>query len=388
MAKPPPATPHPRACDPISSLPDRSEHRAFTARHRVLSTAAAAAAVTVIAGCGLTVASLPLPEPGTGSETYTLHAVFDNALNLPDQAKVKIGGSDVGIVSSIKAENFQAVIDMEINTAIAVAKGSTAELRQATPLGDVFIALSQPSDTSQGTLSDGDTLTRDFTAAGATVEELLISVSLLFNGGGVANLSRLGSELSEILQGHGGDLAHLITEMTGVVGELNNNSARIDTVLSEFNSLADTLEAGTSELGQVADSLPQAIGAIAENNKAIGDMLTTVSTTTAALGDYSATTGDQLSALLTELGNLTNALAASGDDFGSMMDQVHAIRPGLDATMRGKSFVAYATLTHLDIGLLSDPEHSKLYDLRDVNDFVGSFIQVLQVVQGRVSKPR
>ncbi|MFC4123888.1 MCE family protein [Nocardia rhizosphaerae] len=356
---------------------------------RALVAAAAVATVTITSGCGFTVEDLPLPKPGAEGETYTLHAIFDNALNLPDQAKVKIGGSDVGVVSDISTKNFQATIDMEISTDIELPEGTRAELRQATPLGDVFIALSRPTtETSGATLEDGDTLTREFTSAGATVEELLISVSMLFNGGGVASLSRLGTELGAILNGQGGNLGHLIFEMTGVIGELNNNSARIDTVLTEFNTLANTIENNKAQLGQVADTLPQAIGAIAENNQAIGDLLTKLSIASAALGDYSNTTGDQLSELLTNLDNLMNALAATGDNFGYVLDQLHAIRPGANQTFKGKSLAPYATLTNLDIGLLTSPDASKFPDLKDVNDFVGSFIQVLQIVQGRVGGHR
>ncbi len=356
---------------------------------RALLSAAALATVAITTGCGFTVEDLPLPKPGTGGETYTLHAKFENALNLPDQAKVKVGGSDVGVVSAITTKNFEAMVDMEINVDYKLPKGSTAELRQATPLGDVFIALSSPKNAAGGPdMAAGDTFTLEATSAGATVEELLVSVSMLFNGGGVASLSRLGTELGSILNGHGGELGHLIYEMTGVIGELNNNSAKVDSVLTEFNTLANTIEANKGQLGQVADTLPQAIGAIAENNKAIGDLLTKLATATAALGDYSNTTGDQLSDLLTNLDNLMNALAATGNDFGYVMDQLHAIRPGANQTFLGKGLAPYATLTNLDVGALTDPANSKLWDMKDVNDFVGSFIQVLQIVQGRVGGHR
>lgn len=356
---------------------------------RALLSAAALATVTITTGCGFTVEDLPLPKPGTGGETYTLHAKFENALNLPDQAKVKVGGSDVGVVSAITTKNFEAMVDMEINTDFKLPKGSTAELRQATPLGDVFIALSSPKDaTGAPDMAPGDTFTLEATSAGATVEELLVSVSMLFNGGGVASLSRLGTELGSILNGHGTELGHLIYEMTGVIGELNANSTKVDSVLTEFNTLANTIEANKGQLGQVADTLPQAIGAIAENNRAIGDLLSKLATATAAIGDYSNTTGDQLSDLLTNLDNLMNALAATGDDFGYVMDQLHAIRPGANQTFKGKSLAPYATLTNLDVGLLTDPANSKLWDMKDVNDFVGSFIQVLQIVQGRVGGHR
>lgn len=358
----------------------------MTKARRAIVAVAAVAAIGVSSGCGLSVESLPLPKPGQSGETYTLHAVFENALNLPDQAKVKIGGSDVGVVTGIKTKNFQAVVDMDISTAIELPKGSTAELRQATPLGDVFVAISKPK-TEAGTtlLKDGDTLTLEQTSAGATVEELLISVSMLFNGGGIASLSRLGSELDSIVGGRGPQLAHLITEMTGVVSSLNQNSAQIDSVLANFSALSNTIESRRDELGQVADTLPQMIGAVAENNKALGELLNKIAITSAALGDYANTSSDQLAGLLDNLRNLMDALAATGSRFGETLDKVHVLRPKVDASFRGRSLAVGAILTNLDVGLITDPANSKFPDLVDLNDFVGSFIQVLQVVQGRIA---
>lgn len=351
---------------------------------RAVIAVAAVGAMTAASGCSLTVEKLPLPKPGVSGDTFTVHAIFKNALNLPDQAKVKIGGSDVGVVSNIKTENFQAIVDLTIRKDIELPKGSTAELRQATPLGDVFVAVSKPpTDSGAPKLQDGDTLTIEQTSAGASVEELLLSISLLFNGGGIAALGRLTAELDSVVGGRGDQVAHLITEMTGVVGSMNANSAHIDNVLSEFGALATTIETRHSELGQVADSLPQMIGAIAENNRAIGDLLTKVATTSAALGDYANTSTDQLGGLLDNTRQLMDALAATGDTFGAAMDAMRELRPAVDATFKGKSLAAYVNLTNLDLPMLTAPGTSSL-QLHDLQDFAGSIVQVLQILQGRL----
>jgi len=361
-----------------------SDRFPLTAR-RTLIAIAAASGVAITSGCGFTVDKLPLPKPGVTGETYTLHAKFENALNLPDQAKVKIGGSDVGVVSNIQTKNFEAIVDLKISKDIELPAGSTAELRQATPLGDVFVAVSKlKADPGTPLLRDGDTMGRDKTSAGATVEELLISVSMLFNGGGVAALSKLTSEMDSIVGGRGDQLAHLITEMTGVVGSLNDNSSRVDSVLNQFGSLATTIEARRSELGQVADTLPQMIGAVAENNRAIGDLLQKISTTSAALGDYANTSSGQLSDLLDNVRKLMDALSRSEQNFGPALDALHEIRGPIDASFKGNSLAVYATLTNLDLSFLSDPVHGKFIDGRDIADFAGSLITVLQAIQGRL----
>lgn len=355
---------------------------------RTLVALAAASGVAITSGCGLTVETLPLPKPGTGGETYTVHAKFENALNLPDQAKVKIGGSDVGVVSNIQTKNFEAIVDLKISKDIDLPVGSTAELRQATPLGDVFVAVSKPkvkADPGTPMLHDGDTLGLDKTSAGATVEELLISVSLLFNGGGVAALTKLTSEMDSIVGGRGDRIAHLLNEMTGVVGSLNDNSARIDSVLAQFSTLATTLESKHSELGQVADTLPQMIGAVAENNRAIGDLLQKISTTSAALGDYANTSSDQLSDLLDNVHKLMTALSQTEQNFGPALDALRDIRGPLDASFRGNSLAVYATVTNIhNFSLLSDPAQGKFFDGRDLSDLAGSLITVLQAIQGRL----
>ena len=103
------------------------------------------------AGCGTEgLASLPLPAPGVGSGGYTLTAVFSNALNLPANAKVKLAGADVGELESMVARNYTAVTTLRIMDGVRLPRGSTAELRSATPLGDVFVALKPPSPPDPG----------------------------------------------------------------------------------------------------------------------------------------------------------------------------------------------------------------------------------------------
>ncbi|QLY34035.1 MCE family protein [Nocardia huaxiensis] len=355
--------------------------KAKKARRAVLALAVTAALGA--SGCGLTVESLPLPKPGAGGDTYTVHAVFENALNLPDQAKVKIGGSDVGVVTKIETRNYQAIVDLDIRKDIELPANSTAELRQATPLGDVFVAVSKPkAEPGQQMLKNGDTL--QHTSAGATVEELLLSISLLFNGGGIASLSKLTAEMESIVGGRGDQLGSVLTQLTSVMTALNNNSQRIDSVLGGFSSLANTLEANHSELGQVADTLPGMIGAIAENNQAIGELLTKISTTSAALGDYADTTSADLASLLDNVKQLMGALAQTEQDLGPALDALHEVRPGVEASFKGNTLAVAATLSMLDIGLLTDPANSKFPDLKDLGDFAGSLIQVLQIIQGRV----
>lgn len=356
----------------------------MTARRTKLGVAVVAAAtIATASGCSVTVDKLPLPKPSVSGESYKIHAVFQNALNLPAQAKVKVGGSDVGMVTSITTENFNANVDMDIRKDVELPEGTTAELRQATPLGDVFIAMSMPKKTpGEKLLTDGATLGLDKTSAGATVEDILVSVSLLVNGGGLNQLSRIIGELDTALAGRGPQVGHLITELTDTIGSLNQRTAEIDSTLAQFDTITSTLNQRRSELGEVADTLPQMIGTLAENNRAIGDVLNKVSVTSAALGDFADTSSGELQGMLDNTSTLMSSLTQAGDSLGATLDTLHTINPKVLATFEGHSLAVGSTLSYLAIG---DPSGSHLPNGSDVTAFVGSLAEVLQRLQSRVT---
>ncbi len=97
-------------------------------------------------------------------------------------------------MESMVARNYTAVTTIRImDGGVRLPKGSTAELRSATPLGDVFIALKPPPGASPATplLKDGDTIGLDNTTAAATVESVLSSAAVMVNGGAVRNFTNI-----------------------------------------------------------------------------------------------------------------------------------------------------------------------------------------------------
>lgn len=355
-----------------------------------------AGSVALTAGCGVTVEDLPLPKPGVSGDTYTVHAIFENALNLPEQAKVKVGGSDVGQVGAISTSNYTAEVEMHIRSDIALPTTSTAELRQATPLGDVFVALTIPPKTDgQQIIPDGGTIGLEQTSAGATVEELLASLSMLLNGGGLNELAVIANELDSIVSGHAPETQHLLVEMTGVIESLNRNTTQIDSTLDGLNATLATLNLNRAQLGAVADSLPAMIGTISENTAAIGDTMAKFSVTSAALEDFSRTTGDDLNNLVHNTDVLMTSLSQMGDNLGQTLDALHQLSPRVNASFQGETLAVAATVSYLSIGALSDPSGSRwpLSDQTgtqwphpyDVNAFIGSLIDVLNRVYARIT---
>ncbi|MGW0047380.1 MCE family protein [Nocardia cyriacigeorgica] len=349
-------------------------------------TAMTGAAVTALTlgGCAVTIDNLPLPQPGVDGPSYTLHAVFDDALNLPERARVKIGGTDVGVVTEIDTLDFRAEVELEISSEIQLPEGTRAELRQATPLGDIFIGLTLPEKRPDAALlTDGDTIDRAHTSAGASVEQLMVSMSMLLDGGALNQVARITSEMNSMIGGRGPQLAHLLTELTATLDALNQRTGQIDSVLHGLTGLTAVLNARKAELGAAAEQFPPLIGVIAENNQAIVDLTAKVSVTMAALGDFT-TTGEQFRSLFDSVQQLMGGFTRMGDNLAGTLDGLHTLYPSLQATTEGTALAVGARISYLSLGALTDPRGSRLPDGSDPAAFVGSLAQVLARVQERL----
>ncbi|MDG4663586.1 MlaD family protein [Mycobacterium sp. 236(2023)] len=262
---------------------------------RVLALAVTCLTVSSCATEGL--ASLPLPAPSGGSGGYTVTAVFSNALNLPAMAKVKLAGADVGEMESMRARNYTAVTTLRIRDGVQLPKGSTAELRSATPLGDVFVAIKPPPDVAAGTplLREGDTIGIESTTAAATVESVLSSAAILVNGGAVRNFTNIVNGLGKATGDQGQAFGALIRKTNHTLGTLNNRSEEISAAMSETSRLAAQLEAKNEALGEVMDAAGPATNTLAAHTNEIADLVVQLGDTAEQLRKFPSVAGNDTS---------------------------------------------------------------------------------------------
>lgn len=230
----------------------------------------------VVSGCATDgLASLPLPAPAVGAGGYQLTAVFSNALNLPANAKVKLAGADVGQMESMVARNYTAVTTLRIMDGVQLPQGSTAELRSATPLGDVFVAIKPPSPVPLGAplLTDGDTIGLESTTAAATVESVLGSAAILVNGGAVRNFTNIINGLGKATGDQGQAFGTLIRKTNHTLGKLNARSNEISTAMSETSRLANEIAAKNQALAEVMAEARPATDTLASHATEIADLV-------------------------------------------------------------------------------------------------------------------
>ena len=142
----------------------------------------------------LLVTNMPLPGGAdVGDDPIVVHALFPDVLDLVPQSTVKLNDVTIGKVTGVELENYQADVDMTLRKDVDLPDNIEAEIRQTSLLGEKFVSLQVPEDPSDGRLGDGDVIGLDRTNRNPEVEEVLGALSLLLNGGGVAQLKTIAT---------------------------------------------------------------------------------------------------------------------------------------------------------------------------------------------------
>lgn len=271
----------------------------MTTRKRMAALGMAALVTgTALSGCSTNgLGDLPLPAPGVGTGGYHLTALFSNILNLPNNAKVKLAGADVGQVDDMRVSNYTAITTLRILDGVRLPKGSTAELRSATPLGDVFVSIRPPAGATSDSpiLREGDTIGLDSTMAAATVESVLSSAALVSNGGAVRNLTNVINGFGKATGDQGQAFGDLIKDSNRLLGTLNTRSAQISDALTQTSRLADQLDTKNQALTDIVKEADPATEALAANTAQLSQLVLQIGATTKQLQKFPSIAGTDTS---------------------------------------------------------------------------------------------
>lgn len=323
------------------------------------TTSMIAAACIITSGCASNgLASIPLPAPQIGSGGFMLTALFSNALNLPDKAKVKLGGADIGQVESMTTRNYVAVTTLRIMDGVRLPVGSTAQLRSATPLGDVFVSLAAPNHPDPGgpVLKDGDTIALNSTSAASTVESVLSSAALLVNGGAVRNLTDVLNGLGQASGDQGQAFGHLIKESNQLLDSLDSRSGQLQTALDTTAGLADRLDAKRATINDLLEAARPAMQTLSANTRGITDLALQVGDASRQLSKFPSIAGtDQGSrSFVKDLNALSRAFNDAALSPDTSLAAINRLFPMVVKITSGQAFSVNTQVDQLVLGSFPD----------------------------------
>jgi len=314
----------------------------------------------LLSGCAAGLDSVPLPSPGSTGPTYTLNAQFSNALNLPSKAKVRLYGADIGEVQAINAQDFVANVAMRIRKDVPLPVGSTAELRSATPLGDVFVQIRPPeggSDTGP-LLHGGDTIPLASTAAAPTVEELLNSLAVLVNGGAVRALTTDVNGAGRAVGGRGEKLAGLISETNAFLAKMTARSAQLDSTLHSTSAMASEMAAHQQSIDTALSAGAPALSVISDNTTRIMDVVDTVARITRQLSKFPSFKGTDTRSVAADVNELSRVFNEIAMDPNISLNAFNRLIGVLVKATDSTAIHLTAEISKLAIGALPDKNYA------------------------------
>ncbi len=231
-----------------------------------------AAASVVLSGCDFSVFSLPLPGGAKiKGPSYTVTAEFADVLDLVPKSAVKVDDVTVGTVEKVWLEDFKAKVRLRLPKSVQLPDNARATIRQTSLLGEKFVSLGPPPapEEPRGTLSDGDLIPLPRTSSSVEVEAVLSALSLLLNGGGVAQLQTITRELNKALTGNEPAIRDVLTQLNTFVGGLDKNKQTILKAITAVDDLSKKLNAQKATLATAIDSLPKSIATLDKQRAAL-----------------------------------------------------------------------------------------------------------------------
>jgi len=231
-----------------------------------------------LGGCGFSVYDLPLPGgASTGKDPMTLHVQFRDVLDLVPDSTVKLNDVTVGKVEKINLDKGIADVTISVRKDTKLPSNATAEIQQTSLLGEKFVALESPSDPSSTLMHTGQTIPLARSGANPEVEEVLGALSLILNGGGVAQLHTISTELNKALAGREDAAKSVLTQVDAFAKNLDDHKQAITDALDAVNKLSASAKSQEKTIDATLEQLPSALSSINEQRKDLVTMLQALS---------------------------------------------------------------------------------------------------------------
>lgn len=298
-------------------------------------------------GCGFDgLNSLPIPgAEGTGNGSYELKATIPNAANLVQNAPVLINDATVGSVGKIEVKNWQAQITLRLNKGTQVPVGSYVMVGLTSVLGSLNIQIVQPAKADKGTIRPGgeipatscpeqqnispppneepipdiNSAQQVATCTYPTTEQVLSSLSVVLNGGGLAQVGDIVHELNNAMAGRQDVLRDLLPRLNTLVGELNDQRENIIRAMEGLDRMTGSINKQTPVVEKALADGPKILKLLVDQRANFTDAL-------GALSRMSRTTDDILKANSDDIRVLTSNLVP-------VLDQLQSTGPSLTQSL-------------------------------------------------------
>lgn len=238
-------------------------NRMLRARRSALAAVATVGGL-VLSSCSFSAYDLPLPGGADlGDEPYAITVEFRDVLDLVPQSVVKVDDVSVGRVSEVELDGYNARVELLVRGDVDLPDNAMAEIRQTSLLGEKFVSLRAPDTGSgQGRLEEGDVIPLDRTGRNTEIEEVFSALSLVLNGGGIAQMRTIAQEINLALGGREESVKSVLRRLATFTARFDEGKGAIVDAIESLNELSISLNEQRGSIELALDELPAALASI------------------------------------------------------------------------------------------------------------------------------
>ncbi|MGI8329375.1 MCE family protein [Actinomadura scrupuli] len=261
-----------------------------------------------------------------------LRAAFDDVNGLRAGDLVKVAGSPVGRVTSVKVVDGRAVVSMEVRSSLRIPNDSSAVIRWRDLVGKREVYLEPGS--SQVMAKDGQTLTR--TRSAVDLGSLINDLGPLVGGINPESINKILQSFAVALDGNQDKINQITANLAALLRMLGSRTGTIQQMIGNYKTVTDALAARDRQIAQTIDNLADLTQAFAQDRSALG-------TATVRLSDIAANLDKVLGNSAPELGDMV-------DSTSDLMEIAHRNMGVLDKLVNNLPAALQALLTVVDGG--------------------------------------
>lgn len=260
-----------------------------------------------------------------GGSGRTLVAEFADVGDLVGRANVQQSDAVVGTIASInlvqRKDRWLARVTMRLKPEAHVPSGTTAVVRSTSLLGEKYVDLVAPSNSTDAPdLANGSVLPATQTAKAPELEQVFSQLGAILASGGLTDLGRLTSASAMILEGQEGDVGRVLDGTAKLVAAIRSQREALASALDDLNQASKTLAANRPTLDRALAIQPPALSIVASQQQQLDTLIT------------------ELDKLAKPLGALTRSHEADIDSqvksLRAVVPQLYSVRGTLDKAVK------------------------------------------------------
>jgi phospholipid/cholesterol/gamma-HCH transport system substrate-binding protein len=273
----------------------------------------------------------------TFRSTAGYKALFTDAVNLNSGDEVRYAGVQVGSVTGVKLVNgTEALVSFNVDKSVPMTTQTTAAIRYRNLIGQRYLAIGAlTSGTSNQTPAKKGAVPTQLAAASASEPSIglalrpgstiplsqtspALNLNALFNGFrpllqalNPNDVNQLSYELVQVLQGEGGTVDTLLSQVGSATTTLAGNDQLIGDVINKLNSVLGPIDQRDQQLGKLLGNLQTFVSGLSQDREAIGNSLTSINALAGTTADLLTQARPALKTDVAQLGQLVGKLDTS-----------------------------------------------------------------------------